>query len=133
MSLAIVYYPDEATVRKAMADNDPLLVLISFDRAELITACVDDALEHAVLLGKVGHRETEIDAFFRIVLNRSGADWTFVCPVTYRDIPDRERRITRFYDDGIEAIREGMILLGYEGPIDIPTRYQRHLKAIGDV
>lgn len=132
MSLSLAYFPDEATVRAAMNRNDPLLVLVSFDRTELIVAGVDDAVEHAVLLGKVGQRETEIDSFFRIVLNRSGADWTFVCPVTYRDMADRERRIARFYADGIEAIREGMNSLGYEGPIDIPTRYQRHLKAIGD-
>ena len=126
------FFPDEATVRTAMDNDDPLLVLVSYDRKELFAACVDDALEHSILLAKLGRRETEIDSFFRIVLNKGGADWTFACPVEYKNIPDREHRISQFYSDGIEIITEGILALGYNCKIDIPSRYRRHLKAIGD-
>jgi hypothetical protein len=125
------YYPDEKTLRQAVANDDPLLVLVAFDGSEALAANVDDALEHAVLLRKLGLRDTRIDSYFRIVLNKAGADWTFVCPSDYRGIPNRERRIEAFYSDGIGAIAAAIKALGLpDVPVQIPARYRRHFDTL---
>ena len=36
----------------------------------------------------------DIDKYFRLVLDDTEADWTFVCPPDYRSIPGKRRRIT---------------------------------------
>jgi hypothetical protein len=127
------YYPDEKTVRQAVANDDPLLVLVAFDGSEALAANVDDALEHAVLLRKLGLRDTRIDSYFRIVLNKAGADWTFVCPSDYRGIPNRERRIEAFYNDGIGAIAAAIKALGLaDVPVQIPARYRRHFDTLSN-
>ncbi|MGB9612930.1 MAG: hypothetical protein ACPL4K_01965, partial [Candidatus Margulisiibacteriota bacterium] len=78
--MEILYYPDKAKVEKTMEDDDPLLVLISFDGRKLLISGIDDALDHVLLLKKLGFRETDIDSYFRVVVSKEGADWTFVCP-----------------------------------------------------
>ena len=76
----LIKYPSDEAVNKAMAADEPLLILISFDGKTAIMSQVDEAVEHHILLMDVGYKDTDIDKFFRIVLDRSGADWTFVCP-----------------------------------------------------
>jgi hypothetical protein len=120
------YYPDKKAVNKAIKSNDPLLLLVGFDESEALAANIDDALEHSILLKKLGYKETEIDDFFRVVLNRQGADWTFVCPSGYKGMTARDRRIDAFYNDGISAISKAVKQLGYDVKIDIPARYRRH-------
>jgi hypothetical protein len=120
------WFPDRATVDTAIANDDPLLVLVAFDQGEALVANVDDALEHAVLLRRMGRRDTDIDRYFRIVVNRTGADWTFVAPSDYAGIRDRDKRIETFYNDGISAITQALSALGYDVPIRIPDRYRRH-------
>lgn len=44
-----------------------------------IVANIDDVAEHYILLKKAGFSESDIDTYFRIVVNKSGASWTFVC------------------------------------------------------
>ena len=124
------YYPEKSAVDNAINADDPLLLLVSFDGTEALVANIDDALEHSVLLKKFGYKETAIDGFFRAVLNRQGADWTFVCPGGYKGIADRDRRIEAFYNDGIAIISKAAGELGYKVDIDIPARYRRHFERL---
>ena len=128
----IIKYPTESTVNEAMANDEPLLAAISFDGETAVMAQIDDAVEHHILLMKTGFKDTEIDRFFRIVLDRDGADWTFVCPPDYKRIAYKDKRIERFYKDGFCAISEFLHEIGYLVGIDIPKRYRRRLDALGD-
>jgi hypothetical protein len=124
------YYPDKETVEKAIEVDDPLLLLVAFDESSALVANVDDALEHSVLLKKLGHKETELDIFYRVMLNRQGADWTFVCPSDYKGITDRNKRIETFYNNGVLSIAKAIDFLGYKASITIPDRYRRHFDAL---
>lgn len=129
--MKFIYYPDKRTVNKAVKNDDPLLVLLSYDGKAGIVSNIDDAMEHVILLKKVGRKETEIDSFFRLVVNRQGADWTFVCPADYQGIKDRAKRIEKFYNVGHKIIEEGLRQLGYDVPIKIPPRFRRHFTELG--
>jgi hypothetical protein len=129
--MKFTYFPDHKTVKQAIKNNDPLLVLLSFDSKIGIVSNIDDAMEHVILLKKIGRKETEIDSFFRIVLNHEGADWTFVCPADYQGIRDRGKRIEKFYNDGHKVIEAGVRQLGYDVPIKIPSRFRRHFTELG--
>ncbi|MDE6775130.1 MAG: hypothetical protein K2J37_02315, partial [Ruminococcus sp.] len=83
----IIKYPSEEDVNKAIAADDPLLAVMSFDGKTAVISQIDEAMEHHILLMKTGYKDTDIDKFFRIVLDKSGADWTFICPPDYKDIP----------------------------------------------
>ena len=128
--MEIIKYPSEEEVTKAMAADEPLLVLISFDGSKAIMAHIDEAVEHHILLMKTGYKDTDIDKFFRIVLDKSGADWTFVCPPDYKNIPFKDKRIEAFYKDGFSVISEFLHSIGYLVGIDIPKRYRRHLDVL---
>lgn len=126
----IIKYPSCEEVKKAMKEDEPLLVLISFDGSEAIMAQIDEAVEHHILLMKTGHKDTEIDKYFRIVLDQSGADWTFVCPPDYKNIPFKDKRIEAFYKDGFATISDFLHTIGYLVGINIPKRYRRHLDVL---
>lgn len=126
----MIKYPSEEAVRKAMAADEPLLVLISFDGGNVIMSPIDEAAEHHILLMNTGYKDTDIDKFFRIVLDRSGADWTFVCPPDYKDIPFKDKRIEAFYKDGFAVISNFLHSIGYLVGINIPKRYRRHLDVL---
>ena len=100
----IIKYPSEEAVNAAMTADEPLLVLISFDGETAVMSQIDEAMEHHILLMNAGFKDTDIDKFFRIVLDRSGADWTFVCPPDYKGIPYKDKRIEAFYKDGFTVI-----------------------------
>lgn len=125
--MQIIYYPNQERVTECMQLDEPLLMLVKHDESEIIISCIDDSFEHLILLKKVGYSEREIDKYYRIVVNNDGADWTFVCPTDYLGITDRETRIKRFYNNGIETITKALKLIGYEVEINIPKRYRRHL------
>lgn len=127
-----IKYPDASSVQNAIAADEPLLVLISFDGETVIISQIDEAVEHHILLRKVGIRDTEIDHYFRLVLDREGADWTFICPPDYRNIQNKERRIEAFYKDGFSIISDVLHQMGYLVGIDIPRRYRRHLNYLMD-
>ena len=55
----IIKYPSENDVNKAIKNDDPLLVLISFDGESAIMSHIDEAVEHHILLSKAGFRDTE--------------------------------------------------------------------------
>lgn len=124
------YYPDEKTVKEAITDKEPLLVIISFDGAEVILSPIDASVEHHILLANAGKDSRDIDKYFRIVLDDSGADWTFVCPPDYKGIEDKQRRIAVFYKDGFNVIAHTLEALGFLVGINIPKRYQRHIEAM---
>ena len=63
----IIKYPSESDVNKAICDNEPLLVLISFDGETVITSQIDEAVEHHILLMKTGFKDTDIDKFFEVI------------------------------------------------------------------
>ena len=123
----ITYHPDKETVQKAIEVDDPLLVLISHDTSKIIVSNIDDAGEHFILIRLTNHKDSELDNYFRIILNQDGADWTFVCPSNYKSIENRDYRINQFYKDGIKAIAEAVKTLGYNCEINIPKRYRRHM------
>ena len=128
----ITYYPDGETVKTAMEQDEPLLVLISFDGEQVIASQIDDAVEHHILLRKVGLPDTDIDKYFRIVLDRSGADWTFVCPPDYIGITRKDKRIEHFFKDGMTVIPKALNEMGYDVEVEIPKRYRRHFDMMGD-
>jgi len=126
MEPQIIKIPDLATVDSAMKMDDPLLLLISHDSQTMIIAPADHAMEHIILLRLAGYKDTELDKFFRVVVNKDGADWTFVCPETYKGITDRTRRIKEFYDNGFYTIKNALTHIGYDVNISIPHRYRRY-------
>lgn len=128
----IIKYPSEEAVCNAIAADEPLLILISFDGKTAIMSQIDEAMEHHILLMKTGYKDTDIDKFFRIVLDKSGADWTFVCPPDYKNIPYKDKRIEAFYKDGFAVISDFLHSIGYLVGINIPKRYSRHLDVLGD-
>ncbi|MBO5557761.1 hypothetical protein [Ruminococcus sp.] len=124
--MTIIKYPSEKEVNTAIAEKEPMLVLISFDGRTAIISQIDEAMEHHILLAKAGFPSTDIDKYFRIVLDEDGADWTFVCPPDYKGISDKQRRITAFYKDGFAVISDTLAQLGFMVGINIPKRYRRH-------
>ena len=128
----ITYYPNGETVKTAMEQDEPLLVLISFDGEQVIASQIDDAVEHHILLRKVDLPDTDIDKYFRIVLDHSGADWTFVCPPDYSGITRKDKRIERFFKDGMTVIPRVLNEMEYDVPVEIPKRYRRHFDMMGD-
>ena len=39
--------------------------------------------KHLILLRLAGFEDIDLDKYFRLVVNKDGADWTFVCPSNY--------------------------------------------------
>lgn len=122
----VLYYPDESSVTAAMEQDEPLLVLVSFNGEQLIVSQIDEAVEHHILLRKEGFSDTDIDKYFRLVVDKSGADWTFVCPPDYSSITRKDKRIEGFFKEGMQIIPKALQQLGYDVPIEIPKRYRRY-------
>ncbi len=128
----IIKFPSAESVNKAVSADEPLLAVISFDGKNAVLSQIDEAVEHHILLMKSGFKETDIDKFFRIVLDKSGADWTFVCPPDYKNIPYKDKRIEAFYKDGFAVISDFLHSVGYLVGINIPKRYRRHFDIMSD-
>ena len=123
----ITKFNEYESVENAIKKDEPLMAVISFDGSQAYVCHLDDGVEHHILLQKVGYRGTEIDGFFRIIFDKEGADWTFICPPNYKNISYKSKRIKAFYRDGISAISEFLSEMGYFCDIKIPKRYKRHL------
>ena len=128
----IIYYPDKDNVTDAISRDEPLLVLVSFAGERLIVSQIDEAVEHHILLRKAGFSDTDIDKYFRLVVDKSGADWTFVCPPDYSSVTRKDKRIEEFFKDGMRIIPKALQQLGYDVPVEIPKRYRRHFDMTGD-
>lgn len=124
-------FPSDERVNNAITADEPMLAVISFDGKYAIVSHIDDAVEHHILLSKAGLSDSDIDRYFRIVLDKSGADWTFVCPPDYKNIPFKDKRIEAFYKDGFSVISDFLHSIGYLVGINIPKRYRRHLNILG--
>lgn len=123
--MEIITYPSEQNVAAAIAQDEPLLMLVSYNGEQIIISQIDEAVEHHILLRKAVLRDTDIDKYFRVVLDKSGADWTFVCPSDYCGIIRKDKRIERFFKDGVTIITKALKQIGYDVPIEIPKRYRR--------
>ncbi|GHU83142.1 hypothetical protein AGMMS50284_6230 [Clostridia bacterium] len=123
----ILQISDYETVENAIKKDEPLMAVISFDGKNAIVSHLDDGVEHHILLSKADISSINIDKYFRIIFDRDGANWTFICPPNYKDITDKTRRIAAFYKDGFSAISQFLAEFGYFVEIKIPTRYRRHL------
>lgn len=124
--MEFVKFPDEKAVEMAMKNDEPLLVLVSLDGKTVIMSHIDEEIEHHILLVKAGFSDKDIDKYFRIVLDKNGADWTFVCPPDYKGISDKTRRIKQFYKDGFATLSDVLNEINYMVGINIPRRYRRH-------
>ncbi|TYQ15925.1 UNVERIFIED_CONTAM: hypothetical protein Cloal_2422 [Acetivibrio alkalicellulosi] len=123
----VKFMPDEKTVIESRMVDDPLLILISHDGDTVIMGNIDFYGEHLLLLKNAEWSESSLDDFFRIIATSSGADWTFVAPVAYKNIKSREKRIENFYKDGIKIITKVLTELQFNPEINIPKRYHRNL------
>lgn len=128
----IIKYPSEEEVNRNISADEPLLAVISFDGKTAVMSHIDEAVEHHILLMKAGYKDTDIDSFFRIVFDKEGADWTFVCPPNYKNIQFKDKRIEAFYKDGFTVISDFLHSIGYLVGINIPKRYRRHLDALSN-
>ena len=106
-----------------------MMAVISFDGKTAFICQVDEGFEHYILLQKVGISGANIDKYFRIVFDKEGADWTFVCPADYKNITDKTRRVAAFYKDGFAVISQFLAEIGYLCDITIPKRYRRHIES----
>lgn len=126
-------YPDESTVNEHIRKKDPLIIAIPFDEKEaVLISFLDDSFEHQILFSHFNINPNNPDKYYRIVADSQTAEWTFVCPPDYCNIKDRQKRITRFYNDGFTAISRVLSEIGYFSDIIIPKRYRRHFEAMGD-
>lgn len=130
--MEIIKYPNALEVDKAILEDEPLLILISFDGETVIMSHIDEAVEHHILLMKAGFKDTDIDKYFRLVYTNQGSDWTFICPSNYKNILIKEKRIERFYNDGFSIITDTLKKLNLNTNIEIPRRYRRHLNLLKD-
>ena len=130
--MQIVAIPNQKRIDESKRNDDPLLALVSFDDERIIVGNIDDCLEHHILLKMAGLPEADLKKYFRIIVNKSGASWTYVCPGTYLGIKNREFRLKKHYENGIDEITKALKLLDYDVPIDIPQRYRRHFNALGE-
>ena len=128
--MEIIEYNDYESVKNAREKDEPLMAVISFDGSKAYVCHIDDGVEHHILLMKVGYKGTEIDEFFRIIFDKDGADWNFICPPDYKNIKYKSKRIKQFYKDGISTISEFLADFGYLCDIKIPKRYSRHLNVM---
>ena len=131
--MEIIYYPDKENFQTAADNDDPLLVLVSFDGNQIIASQIDEAVEHHILLKKAGFKDTDIDKYFRLVVDKDGADWTFVCPESYSTITRKDKKIEEFFKDGMKIIPAALKKIGYDVPIEIAKRYRRHFDVMNNV
>ena len=123
----IKYYGTDSEKREFINhDSEPLMAVIANDGSCAAVSLLDEGGEHHILLANAMNRH-DINKFFRIIFDNEGCDWTFVCPPDYKNISDKERRITRFFADGVDVITEFLKAVGYDVPIEIPRRYRRHI------
>lgn len=131
--MEITYYSEENRGKDILNDDDPMLAIIAYDGSRAIIGLLDEGVEHHILLDKSLHT-MDIDNYFRIIFDKEGADWTFVCPTGYKGITDKEKRIQSFYNDGVKVIREFLNEIGFgDITLDIPRRYRRHINYMGNM
>lgn len=124
--MIITCFPSAEEVKRAKAADDILIGAISFDGKKAYVSSADISPEHHILLANAGEASGNVDKFFRIVFDSEGADWTFVCPPDYKNIPFKDKRVEAFYKDGFALISDFLREMGYNVQVNIPKRYKRH-------
>ena len=127
MEIIKYYGSDEEKHEFINHDSEPLMAVIAYDGTHAVVSLLDEGYEHHILLAKALNKYN-IDKYFRIIFDNEGADWTFVCPPDYKGITNKEKRVSTFWNDGIDTITACLKQLGYNGPINIPRRYRRHIE-----
>lgn len=123
----IKYYGTDESKEEFIKHNDePLMAIIAHDGSHAVVSSLDEGFEHHILLSKALDR-TDIDKYFRIIFDDDGSDWTFVCPPDYKGITNKEKRITQFFNDGVDEITKFLKEIEYDVSINIPKRYRRHM------
>jgi len=130
--LVIKCYPEKQSIENAKQIDDPLFMCVSHDGNTVLLAPADVVGCHITMLSKFGYKEPDIDKFYRVVINKGGADWTFICLEDYKGITNAGARIKTFYEDGNIMIANAIKAIGYDCPIEIPKRYRRHLNAMSE-
>lgn len=125
--MKFIKYPSDSEVDAILGTSEPLMMLVSFDGETAVLSHLDEAVEYHILLTKAGLPQIDIDKYFRIIFDLDGADWTFVCPPDYRNIPNKEKRIVEFYKDSCWEITKALGELGYCIDLNITKYYCRHL------
>ena len=74
--------------------------------------------------------DTDIDKYFRIVLDCSGADWTFVCPPDYKGITRKDKRIERFFKDGMTIIPKVLNEMEYD--VEVENQMRKTISSLWD-
>lgn len=126
MEIKKYYGTDDAKAEFINHDDEPLMAVIAHDGSHAVVSLLDEGCEHHILLAKALDKYN-IDEYFRIIFDTDGADWTFVCPPDYKNITNKEKRISQFFNDGCGVITEFLQAVGYDVPINIPKRYRRHM------
>lgn len=127
--MEIIKYYGSDTEKKEFInhDDEPLMAVISHDASLAVVSLLDEGCEHHILLSKALDKH-DIDKYYRIIFDIDGADWTFVCPPDYKNITNKEKRITQFFNDGVDVITAFLKEIGYnDAQINIPKRYRRHM------
>ena len=124
----IKYYGSDAEQKEFVNNNsEPLMAVIAHDGSKAVVSLLDEGCEHHILLANALDKH-DIDKYFRIIFDNEGADWTFVCPPEYMGITNKEKRISQFFNDGIDIITAFLKEIGYDNvEINIPRRYRRHM------
>lgn len=131
--MKIIYYSEENRGSEILSDSEPMLAIINHNGDEAVVGLLDEGVEHHILLNKALHK-MNIDQYFRIVFDEDGVDWTFVCPMGYKGIINKEKRIQSFYNDGLKIIRQFLNEIGFKDiTIGIPKRYRRHINYMGNI
>jgi hypothetical protein len=128
--ILIEKYNGKLSVDDGIRNNDPLIALIAFDgRIAVVKHCYEE-IENRVLLKKYKVKDSEMGKFFRIVFKKDIADWSFGCPLDYKNISEEIRRVTVYYKDGMKAISDFLSEFGYFSEIRIPERYSGQIREI---
>lgn len=123
----IKYYGSDEEKREFINhDTEPLMAIVAHDGSHAVVSLLDEGFEHHILLDKALNKHN-IDSYFRIIFDDEGSDWTFVCPPDYKGITNKEKRISQFFNDGVDTITQFLKEVGYDVPINIPRRYRRHM------
>jgi len=124
----VKFMPNENSVTCTRKANESLLILISHDGNTVILGDAYTYGEHFILLIKSGCEGKSVDDFFKIIATNSGADWNFTIPFEYKNIKSKKDRAEVFFSDGIVIITKVLTELKFNPKINIPERYQKHLK-----
>lgn len=132
MEIIKFYGSDDEQKEFILHDSEPLMAVIAFDGSHAVVSLLDEGFEHHILLARALDRR-DIDKYFRIIFDDECAEWTFVCPTDYKNMTNKEKRIERFYADGVDTIGEFLKAVGYDVPVVIPKRYRRHIDYLNNM